>query len=73
MRVSLDIANQKSDMYLEPLGQVGSFALCECLVRSERSEGPEDGPEVAVTAELPTRMEQRKRRNDSAQKYTGYL
>jgi hypothetical protein len=61
------------EKYLEPLELFETFALCEYCLCSEQTVVPEVETEVVAIAELLTKTEQKKRKTDSAQKYTDYL
>lgn len=55
-------------IYLEPLERVGKTDCVECCRCSARRGEPLAEAEIAVPAELLTKMEQKKRRTRSAQR-----
>jgi hypothetical protein len=55
-------------IYLEPLERFGKAVFVECCRCSVRRVEPWAEAEIAVLAELLTRMVQKKRRTDSAQR-----
>jgi hypothetical protein len=68
--VSLGNRDRTIEKYLEPSNWTETFALFEYCLCSEETVVLEVESEFVVIAELLTKMEQKKRRTGSAQKYT---